>query len=355
MILSSLARLFPPPQYLAPISAGVDLSDRSLKFVQLSRHGQHEWQLERYGQKSIPLDVMQSGQIKNKAALIENLKVAKAEWKLDQIVASLPEESAYIVAMKLPPGSEGNEREAIELQLEEHVPLTASDAVFDFEPVLDTPHLVTVSAFPRKLVEDYEEVFAAAGLTPLALEIEAQAIARAVVPRDSHETVLLIDFGKTRTSFFVVDRGTVVFSSTTRQLGGDLITRAIEKDLGVDTAEAQRLQAEHGLRRGTKVSLDAALAPALSVLRDETFKLESYCKEHINEHTCNDGRFDRLLLCGGEASLPGLVEYLHSQINSPVELANVWVNAFDPSAHTPALPFRDSLRYATAVGLALRH
>jgi type IV pilus assembly protein PilM len=331
----------------------LDLSDRSLKYIQLGHHG-HNYHLKNFGQETIPLDVVQSGQIKNKPALIEILKKARIEWGLQYVAAALPEESAYIVQMTLPAGTEGNEREAIELQLEEYVPLPASDAIFDFEILPQTAHDVIVSVFPRNMVADYEEVLNAAGLRPVGLEVEAQAIARAVVPRGEAQTVLAIDFGRTRTSFFIVAGGEVVFSSTTRQLGGDIMTRAVEKHLGLSTAEAETLKLKQGLNTNAGENLAPALAPALSVLRDEILKLESYWEKHSHENS-KAQTISRITLCGGEAALPGLMDYLHGQLNVPVELANVWVNVLDTNHNAPSLPQRDSLAYATAIGLALRN
>lgn len=352
MHIRSLSRIFPPPYYLSLPAAGIDLSDRSLKYIRLM-HRKRRYELMDYGQMSLPQGVVSSGQIQDKKALVEVMKKAKADWGLQYVAAALPEESAYIVPITLPPGTEGGEREAIELQLEEHVPLPVSDVIFDFEVLPGKNHQVIVSVFPAQVIRDYEEVMLAAGLQPLALEVEAQAIARAIVPRQEPGTVLAIDFGRTRTSFFIVSGGEVLFSSTTRTLGGNIMTRAIEKNLGLATTEAEILKMRQGLVGSSEASLAAALVPTLSVLRDEILKLDSYWERRTAEAGKSE-TFSRVLLCGGEAGLPGLVDYLHSQLERRVDMGNVWVNALDPNYAAPALPQRDSLAYATAIGLALR-
>lgn len=350
-----LTRLFPPPRYLTLPAAGLDLSDRSLKFIKLTRVGREEWQVVNFGEKVIPLNVLQSGEIKDEKALVEILKAAKAEWHLTQVIMALPEEKAYVVRVHLPNVALGKEREAIELQLEEHVPLPASEMIFDYELLPGKHRAAIVSVLARKEITAYETVLGEAGLVPLAFEVEAQAVARAVVPTHNQETVLVIDFGKTRTSFFVVWNGQVLFTSTTRQLGGDIITRAIEKTSGLSTAVAETIKLRQGLLVGpNQERLTSALVPILSVLHDEVTKLEEYWEKHLENSGADEGKLRRIILCGGEAILPGLVEYLVGQISLPVELGNVWSNVLDLNHAVPLLDFRQSLRYATAVGLALR-
>lgn len=354
MTAGLFSRLFPPPKYLALPASGLDLSDRSLKFVTLERGGEG-LRLVHFGEKAIPLDVLQSGQIKNQAALIEILQRAKNEWHLEQVVMALPEERAYVVRVNLPNVAVGEERESIELQLEENVPLPAAEMVFDYERLSSKHAAVIVSAFPRQFVAEYEAVLAKAGLRPLALEVEAQAVARAVVPANHSKTVLVIDFGKTRTSFFIVRAGQVLFTSTSAQLGGDIMTRAIEKNLNLTADQAETLKLQQGLLAGPEQEeLAMALVPALSVLRDEILKLGDYWEQHLTNSGTGEGKIAQIMLCGGEAVLPGLADYLTGQLPLPVALANVWVNVIDINQKVPALDFHQSLRYATAIGLALR-
>lgn len=348
------SRLFPPPRYLAMPAVGLDLSDRSLKFASFKKEN-GLLTLDHFGEKLIPLDVLQAGEIKNKKALVEILQNAKSEWRAQQVVLALPEERAYVVRIHLPNVSPGEEREAIELQLEENIPLPPGEIIFDYEHVLGKKGAVIVSAFPRQLILDYEEVLAQAGLQALAIEIEAQAVSRAVVPAENRETLLLIDFGKTRTSFFIVRSGQVIFTSTSSQLGGDIITRAIEKNLNLPTDKAEALKIKQGLLSGEdQTNLAVALVPVLSALRDEVIKIENFWEKHLSNSGAGEGKISEVILCGGEATMPGLQEYLSGQLALPVKLANVWSNVLDPNREIPAINFHQSLRYATAIGLALR-
>ncbi len=63
----------------------------------------------------------------------------------------------------------------------------------------------------------------------------------------------------------------------------------------------------------------------------------------------------KIWLSGGGASLKGLAGFLSSEFKIPVELGNPWINILpEPLKEVPQLPFEESLKYTTALGLGLR-
>ena len=62
---------------------------------------------------------------------------------------------------------------------------------------------------------------------------------------------------------------------------------------------------------------------------------------------------EKIILCGGDANLLGLTDYLSASLKIPVERADIWTNIDYRDGFIPEIEFNDSLRYATAVGLAL--
>lgn len=362
-----LFRLFPPPTYLAMPAIGVDISDRSIKFAKLELRGQG-FRLQKFGELPLPLGVVEGGEIKNPEVLTTHLRQVRETSGHQYVAASLPEEQAYLIKLTLPNIARRDFHSTIELQLEEYVPLGASEVIFDYDLLAigeseEQKYEVAVSVFPRTVAEQYQQSLTAAGFMVTGLEIEAQAIARAVLPtspkfpragRIAPETALVVDFGKTRTSFFIVHSGVVVFSSTTATIGGESLTTAIQKTLGVDYAEAERLKTERGLlsSRSDKTIL-FAITPIVSVLRDEIYKFYNYWATHSDKHHRPES-VARIVLCGGQATLPGLVDYLAASLKLEVVLANVWINILDYQTELPEISFNQSQRYATSLGLALR-
>lgn len=340
-------------------AAGLDISDQSVKFSVLERT-RRGLNLTHYGEKSIPVGTIASGLIKDHETLVTILKSLATEFGLRYVVASLPEEEAYIVRLKLPAMPPHQIRESLELQLEEHVPIPPAEAVFDYE--IFNPHGGTgqgydlgVSVLPRKTVTAYGEIFQAAGMLPLAFEIEAQAITRAVVPAGDARVSLVVDFGKTRTSFFIANGWTVLFTATAQNIGGEDITRSIQKHLKLDYASAEKLKVDQGPFFSKKnQEFFSAITPMVSVLRDEIKKQYEYWEAHQQEVGEVGQAISRIILCGGQSTLPGLVDYLAGSIGAPVELGNPWTNILSFDETIPDLNLNQALRYTTALGLALR-
>lgn len=357
MRLPSLSRFFPVPKYIEPPILGLDISDRSLKYAELVLKDNH-LELEKFGSRVIPEGLIKSGEIVDKNALIEYLKSNLEEFEGREIALSLPEEKVFVGLVTLPPMPEANIREALEVQLEEHIPLSAADAVFDFElvPAMDVKdHLdVILVALPKKLVEDYRDVVRAVRLRPYVFEMETEALVRSILPKDEDETVMIMDFGRTRTSFAIVSGGMIRFTSTV-SVAGESLDASLAKVFSIDLFSAERLKKERGFVR-TKENQEVfnALLPVISAIKGEVFRHMTYWQNHAEHVHYSKAEISKLYLCGGESNLTGLSEYLSYDLKLPVQTANPWVNITSFEKYIPAITANESLSYATALGLALR-
>lgn len=348
------SKLFPTPKFLKMPSIGLDISDQSIHFVELLPR-KFGYALGRYGEKKIPLGIMESGKIKDVSGLKKILTLLHEEYKIGLVNVSIPEEQAYLVRMSLPRVQKRELRGSIELQLEEYIPLRPEEAVFDYEVISENnkEYDIEVSALPRTVSESYFSLFEGTGLTPLVFEIEAQAIARAVLPRGDTTTHMIIDFGETRTGLAVVSDGVVMFASTL-DIGGHVINDSIEKTFHVSGEEAEKMKREYGLIKnyGDKEFFNTIVQP-ISVLKDEVNKHFIYWHTHLEHGEKERKKIDGIVLCGGDSNLLGLADYLSANLRIPVRVANVWINVNSIDSYVPEITLNDSLRYATAIGLTL--
>lgn len=352
---SKFYKFFPPPQFLQMPAVGLDISDVSMRFVELveKRKG---FVIGRFGERPIPRGVIESGEVKKPAELRTIFSDIKKAYDLEFVSVCLPEEKAYLFELRLPIMKYNDVRGAVELVLEEHVPISTSEALFDYDIVKEDESAVTVSvsAVPRALVDGYLEAFSGSGITPVGFEIEAHSIARAVVPEGEKGTFMTVDFGRTRTGIAIVSDGTVQFTSTV-PVGGGALTDAIAKNLKVSYEEAEKIKHEKGISgESTNEDLSLALMSTVSGLRDEIRKHQTYWQGHVDDYGKKRPTIQKIYLCGGDSNLAGFASYLASGLPSPVELANAMANVNTLDKYIPEISFNDSLRYATALGLALR-
>ncbi len=354
MIKNSYSVFFPMPRFFLSPSFGLDISDESLKFVELipTRDG---IRMGRYGERKIPVGIIESGKIKDPKKLEQVLLSLRKEEGIRFVRVSLPEEQVYLFQIRLQKSGLSSVREGIELSLEEHVPIPAEDAIFDYELVTEDEQslLLEVAAIPKNVIENYLSVFRNSLLSVQSFELEAQAVSRAVIKRGDMDTYMIVDFGQTRTGIFIISRGVVVFTSTL-DLGGVMLTQMIQKSFNVGLEEAEKMKKDFGLQRNMENrEVFSVLLNSVSVLRDEIVKHYLYWHTHKDDEGKDRTPIKKIILCGGDANLIGLTEYFSSSIKSKVELADVWGNITNTDKHAPDITFNRSLTFAAALGLAL--
>jgi len=347
-------RFFPVPKFLMAPSFGLDISDESLKFIKLIpvRNGV---KVAKYGERKIPVGIIESGRIKDSKRLEQVLTSLRKEEGVRMVRVSLPEEQVYLFHLELDKIGLVNVRESIELSLEEHIPISAADAIFDYELVSEGEKSleVQVAAIPKNIIENYLSVFRNSQISVQSFELEAQAISRAVIKKGDKDTYMIVDFGQTRTGIFIISRGIVMFSSTL-DVGGAMLTNMIQKNFNISSEEAERMKKEVGLERNSKdKEIFSVLLNIVSVLRDEIVKHSLYWQTHKDEEGKDHPAIKKIILSGGDANLVGLLEYLSVSVKSKVEPANVWVNIMDTEKYIPEITFNRSLTFVAALGLAL--
>ena len=347
-------KLFPVPKMLAASSFGLDISDELLKFVELitTKKGMR---VGRYGEREIPPGVIESGKIKDEKKMEEILTLLRKKEGVKSVRVSLPEEQVYLFQLRLEKTGLKNVKEGIELALEEHIPIQAEDAIFDYELVEEDPQNleVQVAAIPKNVIENYLLIFEHARISVESFELEAQALSRAVIAENDLETYMIVDFGKKRTGIFIISRGITMFTFTL-DVGGETLNQMIQKSFKVSFEEAEKMKIEYGLERNVaNKEIFAVLLNSVSVLRDEIAKHFLYWQTHKDEEDKNNPPIKKIILCGGDANLIGLSDYISVSLKVPVQMANVWTNIIDTKNCIPEMDFNQAMTFSTALGLAL--
>jgi type IV pilus assembly protein PilM len=347
-------KFFPVPKILSTSSFGLDISDESLKFIELisTKKGPR---VGRSGERKIPPGVIEAGKIKDPKKMEEILADLRKIDGVKSVRVSLPEEQVYLFQLRLEKQGLKNVKEGIELALEEHIPIQAEDAIFDYDLVEENAQSleVQVAAIPKNIIENYLLIFKNVKISVQSFELEAQAISRAVIKKGDMETYMIVDFGKKRTGIFIVSSGIVMFTSTL-DLGGEMLNSVIQKSFNVSLEEAEKMKREFGLEKSTlNKEIFPVLLNSVSVLRDEIAKHFLYWQTHKDEENKNNPPIKKIILCGGDSNLMGLSDYISVSMKMPVEMANVWTNIVDTGNYIPEMDFKQALSFSTALGLVL--
>ena len=276
--------------------------------------------LASFGESAIKPGTIKAGEIEDEKGLAEAIKEGLKNIKGEKlgtkyIIASLPEEKAFIRVIEMPVMAEADLKRAAYFEAENHIPLSLEKVYLDSQSIsrsrgrsdrLD----VLIVALPKEIINSYLSVFHKAGLKPVAFEVEAQAISRALIKKGSRpRSVLLIDLGSTRTGLSFFSESSLRFTATipplSDSLSKDELIREIKKHLEY---------------------------------------YQNYERTLVTE----------TLLCGGRANLKGLPDLFSRELGIRASIGNPWTNILpEPLKEIPELSFEDSLKYTTALGLAL--
>ena len=314
---STFFKIFPPPAFLTMPHAGLDVSDDGIRCIRYDG----SWRSRRVGlaaAQDFPPGLVDGGDIKDAKEFTSRIKEFAQKHRLNRVKISIPEEKTYLFQSEIFGTDQRSMVQNIESKLEENVPLSAADALFYYEimPRLPgaTPH-ASVSVVPKSYIERYIEILKDAELLPVAFEFSPKAIARAIIPRGSQVSKIIVHSMRVKLGIYVVSGGVVCFTSTVAADGppGE-----------PPTMEAQKL------------------------LSSEISRVSSYWMSRDPDRPI----IEVIMVGRGADAVEDAYRKSSLETPLPIALGNVWQNSIDLERSIPPLSRIDSLGYAVASGLA---
>ncbi|MDQ3089825.1 MAG: pilus assembly protein PilM [bacterium] len=312
---------FPVPDFLLLGNSGITISDSNVKFAQFKKNSKG---LELIHFVDIPLTkgAITSGFINNKEEVTKALQYLNDLYNLPYVMATLPEERAYVFTTEIDRVPEADIRDAIAFTIEENAPVSLDKSIFDYDIIgsIDTPKIkVAVTVVTYKGTALYTEVFEAAGISPISFEIESQAIARAIISKGDSRTQLIVNLALEKTGLYIVEEEIIHFTST----------------------------APYGAR------LDGGAYQDLHNLKTEIRKVFAFWNTRLDFHGVPAKKIEKIIFVGEEAWKEDFIAQMMSDLSIDYSLANVWINALSFEETVPNILFKESLGCAAAVGLSL--
>jgi len=304
-------------------SFGLDIGDLSIKVAYVKIHGD-DLELKKYGSIQLPPKTIEKGNIINESVAISNLKdllknTIPQETKEKYVHACLPETQTFIklLGVKFEDKKDLNAR--IREEIENHIPLEIEKSYFDWrilkkDEVSKTVR-VLVGAVSKQTADSYNSFLYKAGLIPVSLRIEAESILNSIIPFEMYqtaETTAIIDIGATRSGFLLFGGGAMQFSASLA-ISGEDITNQIALKMKFTKEEAEKIKSTCGLLEG---KCERAI---FDIIDSEMLKLAQSVKENCDfyvEHFENSSKISNIILCGGGAYLPGIIENLKTKLPS---------------------------------------
>jgi type IV pilus assembly protein PilM len=276
--------------------------------------------------------------------------------KNNRINISMAGHSVIVKKISLPIQSDEDLAESIRWEAEQHIPFDIADVNLDYQVLGEntgTGNLdILLVAVKKDKITDYISVVKMAGKTPVLVDVDAFALQNAYeinYEPASKNTVALLDIGASTMTINIVS-GTDFLFTRDVGVGGHQYTEFLQKEFNLNYSQAQNL------KHGEQVE-DINLADARRVLDSvtEIICLEIQKTYDFFKTTTTVDHIDRMIVSGGVAHTPGLIETLSKKFEIPAEKFNSFKKiSFDPERFPASMIADRAPDLAIAIGLALR-
>lgn len=311
-----LSKYFPPPQFLAPRHIGVSFSDFNIKAISFDR----TLPKPELKKAIIPIEKgsIVGGKIIDTREVAKKLSTIKDLFDSPFVFFAVPDELTFVFQVLIPIAKGGNATESVAFTIEENVPLTLTDTVFDFMPIKimqsesEYQASVVVAACVRKEVERFVSTIRESGLQLVGCIHESQAIANAVILKESSGTSCIVHARKDRVGIYLVRNGIVHFATLRSILEGDYGKQFLDE-------------------------------------------YEKFLEYSFKYNTSEEQPIKTVFVCGEFEYAQKIIEAV-AVSDGPVEnakLSNIWANVLKIEENTPSISYEDSLNLAGPAGAVL--
>lgn len=353
---------------------GVDIGTSSAKVVQL-RSSRGVAVLETYGEIALgPYADQPIGKVvklspeKTAEALADLMKEANVTAKAAGI--SIPFSSSLVSILDLPKVDAESLKRIVPIEARKYIPVPVSEVSLDWFVIpqdeatdsafdqLETKTKIQAKgqeillvAIQNQTLQAYQQIMGTVGLTAGFYEIEIFSAIRSALGHGL-APIMIVDFGASTTKMYVIERG-IVRMTHLLTIGGQQITETLGRTMNWEFDKSERVKREKGLISSSAYAEDEnarikeALLSTLSRVFSEVNRVLLSYGQRYNKNVSS------VVLTGGGASLPGIVDAAKESLNAQVSLA-------DPFSHTEAPAFLgDVLReigpaFSVSLGLGLR-
>ncbi|MBI3122112.1 MAG: type IV pilus assembly protein PilM [candidate division NC10 bacterium] len=339
-------------------AVGLDIGASSVKAVQLKRtRGGYE--LDRLGIAPLHPETIVDGVIMDSGTVISAIQkiYADNQIKSKDVVVAVSGHSVIVKKIKLAKMKPEELEEAIPFEAEQYVPYAVEDVNLDFQVLESTnPEAnemdVLLVAVKKDIINDYLSIISTAGLQAVVVDVDAFALQNAfeiASDLDREQVVGLVNLGAAVMNINILQGGVSEFTRDSA-LGGNRYTESIQKMLGLSYEQSETLKLGGEVDGRTFEDARPAIDMVNTELAGEIRRSFDFFRSSSHSDTIH-----RVILSGGCARLPGLVEFLSENLEIPCEVANPLRNIkADPKAFDPEYLEVIAPQLAVSVGLALR-
>jgi type IV pilus assembly protein PilM len=334
---------------------GLDIGSSSIKAVEL-KSTKAGYELVSFGMETLAPDTVVDGAIMDAPQVANAIsKIFDAQRiKSKNVATSVSGHSVIVKRVPLPLMTEDELYDRIPSEASQHIPFDIADVNLSYQLLesMDSQMDVLLVAVKKDKILNHTNVLAQAGKTPVVVDIDAFALQNCFEVNyepDAGQTVALLNIGASVMNINIVRGGIPLFTRDV-SVGGNQYTDALQKELDLSFEDAERLKRGDTLPSVTDEQKQQILRSVSDILTLEIQKTFDFFRA-----TASGENIQRIVVAGGTARVPGLVDLLREEFAMPVEELNPFRRVLiNPGRHSDDQIRDMAPRLVIAVGLALR-
>ncbi|MFA7402913.1 MAG: type IV pilus assembly protein PilM [Pelobacteraceae bacterium] len=335
---------------------GIDIGSSSVKIIQL-KDNKGSFQLLNAGIYPLSPEVIVDNTLMDSSAIAMAIKNLSSSLgiKTKDAVCSISGNSVIIRKIVLPAMPQEELEDQISWEAEQYIPFDINDVNMDFQilsPDSNDPSKMNVLlvASKKDIINDYVAVFSQVGMQLVVVDVDSFAVQNSFEVNHSYNSediIALVNIGASVMNINVIKDGITLFTRDV-QMGGNLYTEEIQKQLGLSSEDAEI---------GKLLAHESTNEPLRNVIRKVNDTLTQEIRRSLDFYnsTANDDRISSVFVSGGCSKVYNLINTISEKISLPVEKLNPFAKLkynekdFDPEYLEEIGPFM-----AVPVGLAIR-
>jgi type IV pilus assembly protein PilM len=334
---------------------GLDIGSSSVKAIELKK-ARDGYELVSFGLEPLTQDTVVDGAIMDAPSVAEKIIAIFESQKIKSknVATSVSGHSVIVKRVSMPLMTEEELYDRVQAEASQHIPFDIADVNLSYQLLESNENQMDVLlvAVKKDKILNHTNVLAQAGKTPVVVDIDAFALQNCFEVNyelDPSQVVALLNVGASVMNINIVRGWTPLFTRDV-SVGGNQYTDALQKELDLSFEDAEKLKMGGTLPGVSEEQRSAILRSVSDILILEIQKTFDFFRA-----TASGENIRRIVVAGGTARVPGLLEFLKEEFAMPVEeLYPFRKVAIDAGRHDEGQLRELAPRLAIAFGLALR-
>jgi type IV pilus assembly protein PilM len=337
---------------------GLDIGHSSIKLVQL-RSTHRGLKLAYAGLTELPVAGSSTTDPGVGLALMDLLHRGKLQHEKAAVnFVGRPPVVRYLLLPKIP---QEELKEAVKWEAKKLVPIPIEEMVLDFMVLGEQEdrdvrrlELIIVAAERSEVLVQYNDL-KRAGINVSVIDVNPLALLNTVClnyAADLNGNIVFVDIGAVKTDINIIKQGALRFTRNV-QIGGEEITKAIERELRISRDEAEAMKKQRGMVSSETGS--ASQGDLKNVIQHVVDRIVLETQRSIDYYRAQfrESEVRKVILMGGTPLLPGFQDYFSSYFGTTVEIDDPFaeIDCDEPSFAELRMV---APRFSASVGLALR-